>query len=46
MLNCYYTIPMFYDDEDDNDPQTGDYNLGDEIGERIGEDDSSESTPL
>lgn len=42
---------MFYDDGDDDDtgdsnPQAGDYNLGDDIGERIGEDDSSESTPL
>lgn len=42
---------FFFDDgDDDNDAtkgtETGDYNLGDDIGERIGEDTSSEDSAL
>ncbi|MCF7844727.1 MAG: hypothetical protein K9M03_02770 [Kiritimatiellales bacterium] len=46
---------MFYEDEDDEDQETngeeqileaGEYDLGDDIGTRIGEGDDSEAEPL
>ncbi len=46
VVYCTYPIPpftMLFDDGDDtddtteNEPKTGDYDLGDDIGERVGE---------